>query len=473
MSFPSGAKFTSCNPATGDTVWSGMATTADAVDTAVQRARSALASWAQEPLAAREAILDQVRALIAAHADELAALIAQEVGKPLWEATTEVKAMQGKFGVSVDAYSQRCATFTKGGATTRFRPQGVVAVLGPFNFPGHLPNGHLVPALLAGNAVVFKPSEQAAAVGEKLVALFHAGGVPGDVLQVVQGGRETGAALATHAGIDGVFFTGSYAAGQAIRRATLEQPGKILALEMGGNNALLADAGHLSDHAAVASIIVQSAFITAGQRCTCARRLIVPTGAAGDALLTEVVALTARLRVARWDAEPAPFMGPVVSSAAAANVMARQDALLASGATALLACTRPDPGGAFVTPGILDVTALPEHADEEVFGPLLQVLRVPDWDAALHAVNATAYGLAAGLLSEDPARWEAFAQAVRVGILNWNVPLTGASSSAPFGGTGKSGNHRPSAFFAADYCAFPIASLEKSHPIKVDLVGLR
>jgi succinylglutamic semialdehyde dehydrogenase len=206
--------------------------------------------------------------------------------------------------------------------------------------------------------------------------------------------------------------------------------------------------------------IVQSAFLSAGQRCTCARRLIVMQGAEGDALLRRLVEVAARLAPARFDAVPEPFMGAVISLAAAGKLLEAQDALVARGAAPLLPMRRTEAGTALLSPGILEVTALTPLPDEEFFGPLLQVVRVADLEEAIACANATRYGLAAGLLSDSAAEYTRFERAIRAGIVNWNRPLTGASSALPFGGIGASGNHRASAYYAADYCAYPQASLE-------------
>ncbi|KAB2837953.1 MAG: aldehyde dehydrogenase family protein, partial [Burkholderiales bacterium] len=158
------------------------------------------------------------------------------------------------------------------------------------------------------------------------------------------------------------------------------------------------------------------------------------------------------------------FMGPVVSKAAAQQVVAAEADLVARGTKRLLPLRVLALGGAFLSPGIVEVTGLSGLPDEEVFGPLLQVQRAADFDAALKIANATAYGLAAGLIADDAALWERFALEVRAGVVNWNRPTTGAASSAPFGGIGFSGNMRPSAYYAADYCAYPVASMTAAQP---------
>jgi succinylglutamic semialdehyde dehydrogenase len=158
---------------------------------------------------------------------------------------------------------------------------------------------------------------------------------------------------------------------------------------------------------------------------------------------------------------PEPFCGPVISSRAADEIIAAQSRLAEGGAHLLVEAKRMKSGSGLISPGLVDVTPMSHPpADEEIFGPLLQVIRVADFEAALTKANATRYGLAAGLISDDAALYSDFRDTVRAGIINWNQPLTGASGAAPFGGIGCSGNHRPSGLFAADYCAYPVASIE-------------
>ena len=457
-----GAPFASLDPATGEILWQGAAADDGDVDRAVGAARAAFADWAGRPLEERIAILERYAAAVEAVRPALAETIARETGKPLWDAMGEAGAMVGKVAISLAAYEERTPTRERVAGGVRqcltHRPHGVLAVFGPFNFPGHLPNGHIVPALLAGNTVVLKPSELTPATAEAMLRLWIEAGLPPGVLNLVQGGRETGMVLSAHPGIDGVLFTGSFETGRALARQMADEPGRILALEMGGNNPLIV--WDVADHDAAAALIVQSAFLTSGQRCTCARRLILPEGAQGDAVLERLETLIGRLIVGAWNDEPEPFMGPLVTPAAADRVLDAAAHLLEAGATALLPPHRLERGDAFLAPGLLEVTAVRDRPDGEVFGPLLQVIRVPDFEAALVEANNTRYGLAAGLISDDSARYRQFHVGVRAGIVNWNRPTTGASSAAPFGGIGRSGNHRPSAYYAADYCAYPVASLE-------------
>ncbi|MEH6459265.1 succinylglutamate-semialdehyde dehydrogenase [Chitinimonas sp. JJ19] len=457
-----GQALSSKNPVSQAPVWQGQAATAEQVDIAVKSARAAFPRWRQLGFAQREAIVRRFAELLNENKAALADAIGLETGKPRWEALTEVQTMIGKVDISVKSYHERTgvkeSTMGDAQAVLRHRPHGVVAVFGPYNFPGHLPNGHIVPALLAGNAVLFKPSELAPMVAQQTVALWEKAGLPAGVLQLLQGAKDTGVALAGHAGIDGLFFTGSSNTGHYLHKQFAGQPGKILALEMGGNNPLIvAQVGNID--AAVFQTI-QSAFISAGQRCTCARRLIVPRSAEGDAFLARLVDVAARLKVGRWDDAEEPFMGAVISLAAADHLLQAQEALLARGGKALLQMRRLEAGTALLSAGIIDVSEVSDLGDEEHFGPLLKVQRYQHFDEAIALANATRYGLAAGLLSDSKALYEQFWQESRAGIVNWNKQLTGASSAAPFGGVGASGNHRASAYYAADYCSYPVAGLE-------------
>ncbi|QTH22891.1 succinylglutamate-semialdehyde dehydrogenase [Rhizorhabdus wittichii] len=448
----------SIDPATGQAIWEGEEVAVAAIPAMVERARFALPGWADRPVEERVAIVERYAALLKERTDDIARDMARETGKPLWETRAELGSMVNKVAVSIAAQAERAgsrrADTAFGRAVLRHKPHGVMAVLGPYNFPGHLPNGHIVPALLAGNAVLFKPSEEAPLTGENMTRALHDAGVPEAVFQLVQGGRDQGAALIA-ADIDGLLFTGAASTGAHFRRAMIDRPHVILALELGGNNPLIA----WGDAETSAAAIVQSAFITTGQRCSCARRLILPDGSEGDAAIEAVHTLAARLRIGAWDDPEEPYMGPLISARAAQTAIDAVAGLKAKGARTLLPFERLERSDAFVTPGMYDVTGL-AVPDAEIFAPVLQVVRVPDFDAAIAAANDTSFGLSAGLLADDPELWQRFLARSRAGVVNWNRPTTGAAANMPFGGLGQSGNHRPSAYYAADYCAYPVASFE-------------
>jgi succinylglutamic semialdehyde dehydrogenase len=454
----------SVNPATNEVLWQAKSATPDQVGQAVMAAREAFQPWADLTLEDRLNIVKRFAELLGEYKEQIATAIAQETGKPLWETRTEVAAMIGKVGISEKAYHERTGTketdMPVGKAVLRHKPHGVVAVYGPYNFPGHLPNGHIVPALIAGNTVVFKPSELTPVVAQITVELWQKAGLPKGVLNLVQGEVETGKALASHPQIDGVFFTGSSNTGHILHQQFGAQPGKILALEMGGNNPLIVTDAKDTD--AVVHDIIQSAFVTSGQRCTCARKLILPKGPEGDAILAKLIEATKAIVVgdSLAEGEATPFMGSMISERAALGMVEAQKELVSKGAEVLVELTHLKEETGFVSPGIIDCTNVADFPDDEHFGPLLKVFRVDDFDQAIALANDTSFGLSAGLLSDDQALYNKFLSRIRAGIVNWNRPITGASSAAPFGGIGQSGNHRASAYYAADYCSYPVASVE-------------
>ncbi|WP_029914754.1 succinylglutamate-semialdehyde dehydrogenase [Caulobacter sp. UNC358MFTsu5.1] len=468
-----GSEATSVDPTTGEVIWRQATAGPADVASAVAAARKAFPAWADLPREERIAVLRRYKDVLVARTATFAEALSRETGKALWETKAELGSMAGKVEASIKAYDERTGEHASdmafGRAVLRHRPHGVMAVLGPFNFPGHLPNGHIVPALLAGDTVVFKPSEETPLAGQLLVEALEAAGVPPGVVNLVQGGREVGQALIDQE-IDGLLFTGSAAAGAFFRRHFADRPDVILALELGGNNPLVVwDAG---DAEAVAALAVQSAYITTGQRCSCARRLIVSDDATGRAVIDAVAALSERLAVGPWNGREEPFMGPLISDRAAAMALAGAKAM--PGQTVRPMTAVEGLSGAFVSPGLVDVTGQ-TVPDEELFAPLLQVRRVGSFDEAIAAANATRYGLSAGLVSNETGRWDHFLKRIRAGVVNWNRPTTGAAGIMPFGGLGNSGNHRPSAYYAADYCAYPVASFEAQAVANTlgDIKGLR
>lgn len=443
-----------------------MTPTNSEISSVIARARGAFASWSARSLEDRIEFLKKLEAQYRTGKEEIAGEISAETGKPLWESRQEVDAMANKIPISIEAYQDRCREVKRSlpdaVGFTRFHPHGVLAVLGPFNMPGHLPNGHIVPALLAGNTVILKPSELTPKSGEIFARLFAAAGFPDGVFNLVQGGKEVGAHLAAHPDINGILFTGSTAGGIALRRALADHPAKILALEMGGNNPLIVhEAG---DVAAAVYVILQSAFITAGQRCSCARRLILISGEESESLVHRLIPAIQKIRIGLPSDNPEPFLGPVISAEAAEKLLAAQADLIRAGAKPLLEMKRSPRHPALLSPGIIDVTDAKNRPDAEIFGPLLQLVRVKDFDAAIAEANNTAYGLSAGLISENADLYRRFLHQIRGGVIAWNRPMTGASSHLPFGGIGQSGNHRPGGYLAADYTAYPVAALESPKP---------
>jgi succinylglutamic semialdehyde dehydrogenase len=443
---PSAAReLVSYEPATGAVLWRGKVGN---VDDTVGRARRAWPQWAAQPLATRIELVRRFTNEVRKEQEKFAELIARETGKPLWEARKEVESVIAKVEIAVRAYADRTGqrkldSALQGTAALRHKPHGVLAVIAPYTAPAYFAAGHVIPALIAGNAVILKPSEKTPASGEMLMTLFNRAGIPAAAVQVLIGGPEEGQALAAHDGVDGVLFTGSAQVGIAINRRLATNPGKVVALEMGGNNPIvLWDTPKIHD---AAMLIVQSAFATAGQRCSAARRLIVKASLY-DSVVGEVKALSERIIVGAPFDEPPPFMGPVIDGETADRLTESFLYLLSNGGKPISHLRRPKGELPFLSPGIIDTTAMKERPDVELFGPILQVIKVDDFDQAIAEANATRFGLSAALIGGNPQDYNRFWANVRAGVVNWNRPTTGASASAPFGGIGYSGNHRPSAF---------------------------
>lgn len=447
----------SYNPATGESVWEGTSAGAQDLSKAIDAAKSAQRQWANSSLDTRLTFLQAFKRTLSAERRKLSETISKENGKPLWEALSEVDAMIGKIDISIQAYAERCSDMqletSEKKMIAQHRPHGVIAVFGPFNFPGHLPNGHIIPALIAGNTVIFKPSELTPLVAEVTVQLWEQAGLPKGVLNLLQGGSKTGKLIAEDRGIDGLFLTGSWQTGHFLTQLFSNRPGKILALELGGNNPLIVSEG--IDPKVSAYLTLQSAYLTSGQRCSCARRLIVPYGNPGDIFIEELSKMIQNLSVGPYTDTPEPFMGPVISIQAANKLLVTQQQLIDQGGQCLVEMHRTEPHSSFLFPGLIDVTSVSERKDEEHFGPLLQLVRVNDFEEALQEASNTEFGLVAGLISSSEVEFNLFKDHIKAGIVCWNTPTTNASSRLPFGGVGKSGNFRPSAYYAADYCAYP------------------
>lgn len=479
-----GAALRSINPARpAQTIWSGTPDPAH-VDAAVQAAARAQRTWARWPGERRFAVLRRFQALAAARAQELADLIRDEVGKVGWDALSEAQLLAPKVDITLDPMPggglSRVSGYEVGVAPTRvgrcsFRPHGVMAVVGPFNFPMHLPNGHIAPALAMGNTVVFKPSDKAPACGQALAELYRealeAEGAPPGVVNLVHGGGEIASRLVSHDGIDGVLFTGSFPVGRRILEANLDRPGRIVALEMGGSNAAIVMPS--ADLRQAAIECVRSAFVTAGQRCTCTRRLIVHKDVAGR-FLPALCKAASSLILGDPAASHPVFMGPVISDAARRSLLEAQGRFQAGGETLVLGRgVETEGGGFFLSPGVVRVDRFSVEADEEVFGPLLRVTEADSFEDAMEQANATRFGLVSALFSRRQAEIDEFLASGRAGCLNVNTGTAGASSKLPFGGLGLSGNHRPAGSFSLDYCAYPVASLVETGPAAGMHPGMR
>ncbi len=478
----SGDSIRSTNPAQPSrAIWQGSPVPTH-VDEAVAAARKALPVWSQWPIERRIAVLRRFQSIATERKQQMGELICDETGKALWDSLAEAGILAGKVDITLDDSEfggfHRVKPYGFDITASRtgqchYRPHGVMAVIGPYNFPMHLPNGHIVPALLMGNTIVLKPSEKAPATGQALVEMLsealEAEGAPPGVVNLVQGAAETAVKLTAHADIDGILFTGSWPVGRKILEANLDHPGRIVALELGGNNptVVMPDA-HLEQSAIE---VVRASFITTGQRCTCTRRLIVHEAIA-DRFIHAVVEAAKRIVVGDPRSEKPVFIGPLISAQARDAVMSFHEKLIASGGEALLRCeprsTDGSTDGHYITPGVIRVKRFVADdsddcgCDQEVFGPILRVTTVKNLDEAIQQANATRYGLASAIFTTNPDAQKRFIAESRAGCVNVNAGTAGASSKLPFGGLGQSGNHRPAGSVSLDYCAYPVASMVES-----------
>ena len=465
MPLPEGSGIRSADPARPDqVVWSADGVEAHVAD-AVEAARRAFPGWRSIGHEARVESLERWKRAAADRVERLAGLIVRETGKIASEARAEAGLVATKVDITLGPHSSgRVAGYDVAAGETRigrcsFRPHGVMAVLGPFNFPAHLPNGHIVPALLAGNTIVFKPSDRTPAVGQLLAEIAEAAELPPGVFNLVQGGADPASRLVADPGVDGILFTGSWPVGRRILEANLDSPGRIVALELGGSNpsVIMPDA----DLRQAVVECARAAFATTGQRCTCTRRIVLHADIA-DAFIEVFCKVASTIVVGPGDSTGPVFMGPLISADAVDSVLAFQDDLHERGGRVLVQSTRIDGEGHFVTPGVVLVDRFRAEDDRECFGPLVQIAIASDLDDAIDQANATRYGLAASIFTRDDAIWNRFLAECRAGCVNRNCGTAGASGTLPFGGLGLSGNHRPAGAFSIDYCAHPVASMIES-----------
>ena len=417
--------------------------------------------WAAVPFEKKADVLDKFHRLIQESREPFAHILSEETGKPLWESRGEVDGVSGKVSASIAAYLERCPVRKKevtiGLAQTTHRPIGIIAVIGPYNFPAHLPNGQIIPALLAGNGVIFKPSEETPRSGQFLVDKLREAGIPPGLIQLVQGGPDVGEQLVQDPNIHGIFFTGSVATGKKILKVAADFPEKIIALEMGGNNPLVIS--DVEDLDRAVQIALVSCFITTGQRCSCARRLIVINN---KPFIDRFLKAAAKLTSGHFHQKPEPFMGPFAKEHHREKALKGYHELNKLGGKVLLEPQKKE-GGFFLTPGVVDMTGTKGY-DEEIFGPIAQLYQVSSLDEAITKANDTQFGLTASLVGDSHEEWNHFFTHIEAGIINWNTPTTGALAIQPFGGLKRSGNGRPGAYYMGDALSAPIASLISPYP---------
>jgi alpha-ketoglutaric semialdehyde dehydrogenase len=412
---------------------SGSAGVAGAVD----RASAALATWSHATAFERSRSLGEAATRLRGAADDIAALMVREVGKPIAESSAEVARavaiLEFYAQAALDAEGEVLPPSLPGALLlARRRPRGVVGLITPWNFPVAIPVWKAAPALAWGNVAVLKPSPEATGCAVRLVETLA---LPDDVLQVVVGGADTGRALVERPGIDAVSFTGSAAVGRRIAMDGAAR-GVPVQAEMGGQNPciVLADA----DVSSAAATIASSAMGYAGQKCTAARR-VISVGSAGSSLTDALVTAVEGLKVGD-PADGDTVIGPLITSAARERVAAAVEAARAEGARVLTGGGALGGDGWFLAPTLVsDVGRGGELAREEVFGPLCALFTANDVDDAVQMANATRYGLVAAVFTRDLGMALDVANRLDAGLVRVNAPTTGVDFHAPFGGDKESG----------------------------------
>jgi succinylglutamic semialdehyde dehydrogenase len=419
-------------------------------------------SWALTTVHQRTAMLKRFRQLLKKNRDQCQDAISKDTGKPRWESLTEVDAAIHKLDATLMAYDYRMNypdhQSPQKIIQTLHKPLGCVAVIGPFNFPLHIPNGQILPALLSGNTVVVKPSEYSPTISKLTEKLWQmaAQNTPTPI-RFVYGDKVIGKHIVNHAKIDGVFFTGSSHAGLVIERACLKK--RIpCALEMGGNNALIVE--DATDD--IINHLTMSAFITAGQRCSCARRVII--NRKHEWIIDEWVKAVKQLSINPYPKNDNSFMGPVVLPNVKYELLTKKF----NHTTPLLPAKDIGAGG-LVQPRI-ELCAGP--LDKELFGPMAMIMLSDSFEESLSLANQSGYGLSCSIYTQSKKKFQHAFHTIEAGIINWNTPTTGASAYAPFGGVKNSGNFRPGGFSMIDHCAIPIASTQSNHIHPIAIKGM-
>ena len=454
-----GSSFNSICPIDNESIWNGSYASNSQVLKAINSAYDAFPDWNKRGLNSRLKIIKRFYSLLEVNKDKIKDLIRLETGKESLDSLSEVNASIAKYHNSLNAFHLRTGKSSSPLGNniqiTNHKPHGVLNVIGPFNFPFHLPNGHITPALIAGNVVIFKPSEHTPLVSELMIKLWDDAGIPNGVINLLHGSKDVVRKLAKHSKTNGILFTGGHVAGMSLSKLMASYPHKILALELGGNNPLVV--WNTRKLKKASDLIFESAFISSGQRCTCARRLILQDSKSSKKIIQLIKNKSKLLSYKESSREY--FYGPLISKAAVKSFIDFQDLLIKAGGKVILKGKHVKSKGNYVTPSIIDMTGVTKVIDKEMFGPMIQIKFVASFSEAIYQANNTSFGLSAGLISDKQSFFDNFVNEVSAGIINYNTTTTGASGSAPFGGSGMSGNLRPAGFYAADYCAWPVASV--------------
>lgn len=439
------------------------------IEPIIDSANNGFNFWRKLSVEERIVFLRRFQEQVLSRKEQIAEAIALEMGKPLWESTGEANAVVGKVNVTIDDSLKRIQSKvyedilpgTKG--HLNFKPIGPCLVIGPFNFPCHLANTQILGSLLAGNSIIFKPSEKVAYSGQLLIECFHEAGFPKGVINLIQGDGEIASRLTKEKTIKGIYFTGSKEVGQKILSVTHQDLTKLVSLELGGKNpAILFD--DCNKELAMEELI-KGSFLTSGQRCT-STSIVLIHDSLKDEFIDKFHQYGKKVIVdhpIEFDKEP--LMGPLVDQRAVDNYLLFMGMAKREGITEVMRGKQitKSKRGHYVSPSIHFSETFDKNSHfltSEIFGPNCTFIPFKEAEEAIEMANSTEYGLASCVFTKNRSLFDLCIRDLDFGYLNLNRSTCGASPKLPFGGVKNSGNYHPAAVASIDSCVYQMASLE-------------
>jgi succinylglutamic semialdehyde dehydrogenase len=438
------------------------------VEEAIEHGHQAFQAWSNLDLKERKSLLLKLSTEIEKRQIDISKWISLETGKAHWESQAEAKGLCSKIDITCNklfAWIEQIENAFNNPSTQEmlFKPRGLCAVLGPFNFPLHLANGQIIPALLAGNTVIFKASEHSPMSAQIYAECFEKAGFPSSVFQLILGGAESGRRLVDHELVKGVFFTGSYAVGKKITQRLIDTRrdlSTIAALEMGGKNAsiLFEDC----DYEKALAETLMSSYITSGQRCSCSSRIFVQSSIF-EKFRKDFLQKAKALSFGK-PFDESSFYGTMIHPDAVQSYQTKLEEAQDQGLKVLLQSEVSDSNSCAVSPALYQSTdpekdTLKQSLQEELFGPQSTLIPFDSHEELVELHERAPYGLVSSIFSKDESRFKELQNQLEVGLLNFNRSTVGASSSLPFGGPKRSGNNWPAGIFAYFASVRPLSSL--------------
>lgn len=439
------------------------------VDRVVESAINGFKVWRKLSQEERNNYLRAYQEEVKKRQDEIALAIAYETGKPLWDSKTEAASIVAKVGVTIDESLPRISNklinniLPKTNGHIVFKALGPSLIIGPFNFPCHLANGQILSSLIAGNSIIFKPSEKTCYSAQLLIECFKAANFPSGVINLIQGDGEVARRLLKEKAVKGVFFTGSKEVGKKILDITHHDLSKLVSLELGGKNTTILHQDANLDHAI--QELLKSCFLSSGQRCT-STSIVAIHRSIHESFIARFHEITKKIIIDHpVEFSREPFMGPLVDQAAVDAYLLFMGMAKREGIQEIMRGKQLDKPkkGHYVSPSIHLAERWNNDSmflHSEIFGPNVTFIPYDTIEEAIQIANATEYGLAAAVFTKDTNIFKQCIDEIDSGLVNFNRSTVGASAKLPFGGVKNSGNYRPAALTTIDACVYQMACLE-------------